>query len=273
MEHFLRISFIGDILGRPGRNIIKEKLASFKKEYNIDVVIANAENASHGFGVNIKNANELYESGIDVLTGGNHSWDKKEIIPMMDSLPILRPLNYYEGTPGRGSMVIDVKGEKLAIINLLGHYAMPMVDNPYHRVNKEIERLKEEGIENIFIDFHAETTSEKRALMMMLKGTVGGIVGTHTHVGCDDLIIDDGTLYVTDVGLTGCRDGVIGMDKAAPLKRFLTGMPASFDIPKSCKKIFQFVVMDINAGKCSDGFKLYAYSDRPEVRRLDAFIE
>jgi metallophosphoesterase (TIGR00282 family) len=269
----MRIAFIGDIIGRPGRSIIKEKLKKFRDEYGIDCVVANAENASHGFGLTIKNAKELLDSGINLITGGNHSWDKKEIIGVMDEMPILRPINYPDGVPGRGLEVVEVGGEKLAVINLMGHYSMPMVENPFLKAINQVKVLKEQGIENIFIDFHAETTSEKRALLTMLRGEVSGIAGTHTHVGCDDLVVDHGTFYVTDVGLTGCRDGVIGMDSAAPHKRFLTGMPASFDIPKSCKKILQFVVMDFKEGECTRGFKISAYDDRDEVRVLEAFYE
>ncbi len=269
----MKIAFIGDIVGKPGREMVKKYLKDLKKEYNIDLVIANTENASHGFGLSIKNANELLSYGIDFMTGGNHIWDKKDIIPFLDTLPIVRPLNYPKGVPGIGVKIIKLNNEEIAIINLMGHFTMPMVGNPFLSIKEEISRLQSIGIKNIFIDFHAEATSEKRALFCILKAKVSAICGTHTHIGTDDLMIDKGTFYVSDVGLSGCRDGVIGMDKEAPLKRFLTGLPSSFDIPKKCKKILQFVVLDIFDGKCLDGYKIKIYDDKDEISLQKAFLE
>ncbi|MDD3342958.1 MAG: TIGR00282 family metallophosphoesterase [Sulfurospirillaceae bacterium] len=261
----MKIGFIGDIVGRPGRVMLETHLKKLKTAYNLDVVIANGENASHGFGLNADNAKELFKSGVDMVTGGNHSWDKKEIMPLLDSLPILRPLNYPDGVPGRGVGILHVKEKALAVINVMGHFSMPMVDNPFIAVQKAVDALKEQGVKAIVIDFHAEATSEKRALHMMLKGDVSAIFGTHTHVGTDDLLVESGTCYVSDVGLSGCRDNVIGMDKAAPLKRFLTGLPASLDIPKKCKKILQMVICEIEEGKCIDAFKIRVFDDKEEI--------
>lgn len=261
----MRVGFIGDIVGKPGRSMLESHLRKLRKEYELDFVIANGENASHGFGLGSLHAKELFSYGADILTGGNHSWDKKEIIPLLDVMPILRPLNYPEGVPGRGVSVLEVKGEKIAIINVMGHYGMPMVENPFLRAQKAVEELHVEGVQTIIIDFHAEVTSEKRTMHMLLKGKVSAILGTHTHVGTDDLLVEEGTCYVTDVGLSGARDGVIGMDKDAPLKRFLTGLPASLEIPKKCKKILQMVVMEIEEGKCVEAFKLRVFDDQERL--------
>lgn len=256
----MRIGFIGDVVGSPGRDMIKKHLPSIREKYSIDAVIANTENASHGFGLTHKNAMELFNAKIDLMSGGNHTWDKKEIIPLLDSLPILRPANYPKDVPGSGIKYIKVGDKKLCVINLMGLFTMPWCENPFIFMKNELEKL--EPNDGIFIDFHAEATSEKRALMQLLKGKVSAIIGTHTHVGTDDLLIENGTLYLTDVGLTGCRDNVIGMDSNAPLKRFLTGMHASYDVPKKCKSILQMVIFDIEDNICKEAFKLKIIDDK-----------
>ena len=268
----MRIAFIGDIVGRPGREMLKSYLPTIRDEYKIDFVIANYENASHGFGLTLKNCNELVACGIDVMSGGNHTWDKKDIIPLFETHELLRPHNYPEEVPGTGCKVYEVAGEKLAVLNLMGHYAMPMSDNAFRCAKATCQELKESGVQNIFIDFHAEATSEKRGMMMLLQGEVSGIIGTHTHVSTDDFQISQGTAYLSDIGLTGCRDNVIGMDKEVPLKQFLTGLKGHFDIPKKCKKILQIAIMDIEAGKCSNAFKLKQFDD-DRVMKTDAWVE
>ena len=257
----MRIAFIGDIVGRPGREMLKNHLKNIRDEYKVDFVIANYENASHGFGVTIKNANELMSYGIDCMTGGNHTWDKKDVEALFDTHEILRPHNYPDEVKGTGCKVYEIEGEKLGVLNLMGHYSMPIADNAFREARDTVARLKEQGVENIFIDFHAEATSEKRGMMMLLQGQVNGIIGTHTHVSTDDFQIANGTAYLTDIGLTGCRDNVIGMDSKVPLKQFLTGMKGHFDIPKKCKKILQLAVMDFSKGKCSNAFKLKYFCD------------
>ena len=191
----------------------------------------------------------------------------------MESEPILRPMNYPLSSPGSGVGYLTVGDETLVVINIMGHFTMPMVDNPFTMITAEVERLKEEGYENIFIDMHAEATSEKRALMAMLKGKVSAICGSHTHIGTDDLEIDEGTFYVTDVGLTGCRDGVIGMSKKEPMARFLTSISSKFDVPNSCKKILQGVVFELEEGKCIDAFKVKAYDYEEAQVSQRAYIE
>ncbi len=269
----MKIGFIGDIVGKPGRLMVKEYLGSIREKFGLDFVIANGENASHGFGLSKKNADELFGYGIDVITGGNHIWDKKDIIPLLNDMAVLRPANYPDITPGRGVEMFDVANEKLAVISLMGHFTMPMINNPFLSIQEIIKDLKEKNIVNIFIDFHAEATSEKRALFCMLRGEVSAICGTHTHIGTDDMVIENETFYVSDVGLSGCRDGVIGMDEKEPLQRFTIGYSSSFDIPKSCKKIFQMVVLDITKGKCTEAKKVKIYNDIDEVITTEAFME
>ncbi|PIF04049.1 MAG: metallophosphoesterase [Arcobacter sp.] len=263
----MRIAFIGDIVGRPGRRIIKENLKRLRVLHNIEFVIANGENASHGFGLTIENARELFNCGIDLITGGNHSWDKKkDMIALLESKPVLRPDNYPKEVPGSGVKIVEVAGKKLAIINLMGLYTMPQVLNPFTHVIDVVEKLEDENIKHIFIDFHAEVTSEKRVLMQILKGRVSAICGTHTHVGTDDQEITDGTYYVTDIGMTGCRDNVIGMESDIPIKKALTGIGGHFNVPNSCKSIMQIIIIDIDEhGVATDGFKIKLYDDKNEV--------
>lgn len=268
----MKIAFIGDIVGRPGRMMIKEHLMKLRREHDIDFVIANYENASHGFGVTMKNAQELLGMGIDCMSGGNHTWDKKEILSLLDSLPLLRPHNYPDGVKGTGCRIFDVAGEKLAILNIMGHYGMPYVDNAFRCARDTVASLKNDGVEHIFLDFHAEASSEKRAMLMLLSGEVSGIIGTHTHVGSDDFQIAKGTAYLTDIGLSGCRDNVIGMDSKVPLERFITGVSGRFEVPEKCRKILQIAIMNLEEGKCSEAFKLKIFDDG-RVYRTDAWIE
>lgn len=265
----MRFAFIGDIVGRPGREIVKKHLPNLREKYNIKAVIANGENASHGFGLTQKNALELFSYGIDLITSGNHIWDKKDIMPFLDEMKILRPLNYPNDTIGKGIDYIKIEDFKLCVINLMGLFTMPWCENPFIKILDELEKVEQN--DGIFIDFHAEATSEKRALLALLRGKVSAIIGTHTHIGTDDLIIDNGTLYLTDIGLTGCRDNVIGMEEKAPLKRFLTGLPASFDVPNKCKSILQIVIFDIENSTCKEAFKIKILDDKEY--KSEAFVE
>ena len=268
----MKIAFIGDIVGRPGREMLQIHLKNLRKKYDLDFVIANYENVSHGFGLTLKNANELFGYGVDVMSGGNHTWDKKDILPLFKTHELLRPHNYPDGVEGTGCKIYDIGSEKLAVLNLLGHYAMPYTDNVFRCADETVKALHQEGIKNIFIDFHAEASSEKRAMMMLLQGRVSGIVGTHTHISSDDLHISQGTLYLSDMGLSGCRDNVIGMDAKTPLKQFLTGVKGHYDIPKKCKRIMQILIMDISQGVCNSAFKLKIF-DGLETIKTDAWIE
>jgi metallophosphoesterase (TIGR00282 family) len=266
----LKIALIGDIVGKPGRYMVKKHLANIRKEHNIDFVIANYENASHGFGLTSKNATELLNANIDVMTGGNHTWDKREISSLLQTHPILRPHNYPPEVPGTGIYKSEVYGEKIAVISLMGQFTMPQVDNPFRCAKENISALKEEGYNNIFIDFHAEATAEKRTLMAMFNEDVTTIVGTHTHIGTDDLEVENGCAYVTDIGLSGCRDNIIGMDKEAPIKRAMTGMPSKLDIPSNCKKILQVIVVEVENAKAINAYKIKAYDDNQPIVSMEA---
>jgi metallophosphoesterase (TIGR00282 family) len=262
----LKIGFIGDIVGKPGRLIIKKHLQRLRQEHFLDFVIANYENASHGFGLTQKNCDELLGYGIDMMTGGNHSFDKKEIFELFERYPLIRPINYPEASPGKGIYRTVIGDHDVAIINLMGHYTMPMTDNPFTMIVPLIASLRAEGIRHIIIDMHAEASSEKNALLHIIGEDVSAILGTHTHVGTDDLQVVNGCCYVTDVGLTGCRDGVIGMDKEVPIKRFLTGIGGHHDIPDSCKAIFQMIIFELDAnGRCIGAEKIKVYDDAPKV--------
>lgn len=273
----MRIAFIGDIVGRPGRKIIKENLPKLKEEFGIDFVIANGENASHGFGLTIKNCDELLKCGIDCITGGNHTFDKKkDMFVLLDTKPVLRPDNYPEGVIGSGLRVFDVKlkdesTQKLAVLNLMGQFAMPTCENPFNWGVKAIENLKNEGIQNIFVDFHAEATSEKRTAFMMFKDDISGFCGTHTHVGTDDLQIVDGCAYLTDIGLTGCRDNIIGIDKKIPIDKAKTGIGGHFEVPNACKAILQIMVIDIEDGQATNSFKIKKLCDRKDLVITEAW--
>lgn len=263
----MRAGFIGDIVGRAGRKIVAENVKKMRDKFELDFVIANCENASGGFGLSAQNAAELLECGIEAITGGNHSFDKKEIASLMDSLPIIRPYNHFAGTAGKG--VINLKrGEKsLSIINLMGHYAMPHTNNAFLEAQNA---LKECESQNILVDFHAEATSEKNAIFGYLNGQVSAIFGTHTHVGTDDLQILNHTAYASDVGLSGAFDGVIGMDKEAPIKTFLTGFKHSFKVNERCRRIFQMIVFECEEGRCVDAFKVRVIDDIEDMQVQNA---
>ncbi len=221
---------IGDINGKAGRRAVRELLPIIKKKYDIDFCIANAENAAGGFGLTADISSKLFSYGIDVITMGNHTWDNKELEKFIDSeLRILRQLNYPPGNPGCGSVILEVKNTKIAVINLTGRVFMGNFDCPFRAVEEELKRL--EGCSPmVIVDFHAEATAEKIALGWFLDGKVSAVIGTHTHVQtADERILPGGTAYITDVGMTGAHDSIIGIKKELALRRFLTQMPVKFD--------------------------------------------
>src|SRR6187431_2427470 len=227
----LRILFIGDIVGRPGRDLIKRGLTAIVDHHGIDVVIANAENSAAGFGITREIGDQLLDCGVDVMTSGNHIWDKKEALDYIGTEPrLLRPANYPAGAPGNGSYLTRARdGETIGVINIMGRVFMLNIDDPFTVVLREIDAMRERT-RTIFVDFHAEATSEKIAMGWHLDGRVSAVVGTHTHVQtADERILPKGTAYLTDVGMTGPHDSIIGVDVGAALGRFLTGMPARFE--------------------------------------------
>ena len=225
----MRILMIGDVIGRPGRRAVQVLVPDLRQEYSIDLVIANGENAAGGLGLTRETAEELFASGIDVITSGNHIWDHKEIIPSLDSeLAILRPLNYPPGVPGRGYLT---KG-KVLVVNLLGRTFIGNFDCPFRAMDQLLEELVDKP-PVIIADFHAEATSEKVAMGRYLDGRVSAVLGTHTHVGTIDArLLPEGTAYITDVGMTGPLESVIGDDADAVIRRFLTQLPHRLSVGK-----------------------------------------
>jgi len=228
----MRILFIGDIVGSPGRQIVLERLTDIVAQQKLDLVIANAENAASGFGITPRLAEELLAVGVDVLSGGNHIWDRKEILDYFPHQPrLLRPANYPEGTPGRGLYVGTARnGTRYAVLNLQGRVFMASIDCPFRTADRELKLIPPD-VKIIIVDMHAETTSEKQAMGWYLDGRATAVIGTHTHVvTADEQVLPGGTAYITDVGMTGPHDSVIGMDKAGILRRFLDGLPARFEV-------------------------------------------
>ena len=226
-----RLLFIGDIVGKPGRELVRRGLAGLVAHHRIDLVIANGENAAAGFGITPDLAEELFAWGVHVISGGNHSWDKKEIVPYMADHPrLLRPANFPAGTPGRGRVVVEAQnGVSVAVINVMGRVFMTALDDPFRVVADEIGVARRDA-RVIFVDFHAEATSEKVAMGWHLDGRATAVVGTHTHVATADArVLPQGTAYITDVGITGPHDSVIGVERSAVLQRFLTGLPQRFE--------------------------------------------
>jgi len=243
----LRVLFIGDIVGRPGRRAIRELLPAVCEEYEPDFVIANGENAAGGLGITPDIATKLLDSEIDVLTSGNHVWNKKEIYDYLNSTQrLIRPANYPGNPPGRGYGIFDTrKGVALGIINLEGRIFMKHLECPFRTVDKIVSKLRKET-SCIIVDFHAEATSEKQALGWYLDGRVSVIVGTHTHVPtADERILPHGTAYITDVGMTGAFESVIGFQYEIVIERLLSQLPATFKVAKKNIRM-QAVLVDID---------------------------
>jgi len=241
----LRILFIGDIVGSPGRKVAKEMICKLKKEEEIDFCIANGENAAGGSGITYVIAQELYNSGVDGITMGNHTWSKSEILNFIESdNKLVRPANYPEDLPGNGYAVLNGKNGKIAIVNLLGRVYMDYIDCPFKAADRVLEHVKKE-VKIVIVDFHAEATSEKTAMAWHLDGRVSAVLGTHTHVQtADERILPFGTGYITDVGMTGPYDGIIGVNKEIIIKKFLTGMPQRFEVAKG-RVVFNAILLDI----------------------------
>ncbi len=233
---------IGDIVGQPGRQVVKELLPGLRQQYGFSLVIANAENVAGGLGLTSTTAEELLSAGVDVLTSGNHIWAQKEIIPYLDGeMPILRPLNYPPGVPGKGYIV----NRQAMVVNLIGRTFMSDVDCPFRAIDQLLTEVKSKP-PVIIVDFHAEATSEKVAMGRYLDGRVSAVLGTHTHVGTSDSqLLPQGTAYVTDVGMTGPVDSVIGMETEVVIQRFLTGIPHRMSVARG-KTMFNAVLLRVD---------------------------
>lgn len=251
----MKLLFIGDVFGRPGREAVRQGLKGLVHAHEVDLVIANGENSAAGFGITREIGDQLFGFGIDVMTSGNHIWDKKEALDYIAREPrLLRPANYPAGAPGHGVTVVRSRTDvPVGIINVMGRVFMAHIDDPFTLARREAERLRADGVQVIFVDFHAEATSEKVAMGWHLDGVVTAVVGTHTHVQtADNRVLPGGTAYLTDVGMTGPHDGVIGVEKAPVLQKFLTGLPARFETATGDPRLNAVVITtDATTGRAS----------------------
>jgi len=244
----VKILYIGDIMGEPGRRAVARMVPRLVAQRRIDVVIGNGENAAGGFGITPELAEELFRAGLSAITTGNHAWDKREIL---DYFPrerrLLRPANYPEGVPGQGSVVVQTSGgEELGVLQLMGRAYMPTLDCPFQVAKREMAKLRKR-VAAVVVDMHAEATSEKMAMGHFLDGEATAVVGTHTHVQtADEQILPRGTAYLTDIGMTGPLHGVIGVKKELAIEKFLTGMPRRFEVA-SGPVVFCAALIDVDA--------------------------
>ena len=240
----MRILFVGDIVGSPGRRILKDHLADMVQQRGIDLAIVNCENAASGFGITPRLAEELFAAGADVLSGGNHIWDRKEILEYFPHQPrLLRPANFPDGLPGSGLFAGKTRsGVDYAVLNLQGRTFMAPIDCPFRAAERELARIPPET-KIIVVDMHAETTSEKQAMGWFLDGKVSAVVGTHTHVMTADAhVLPKGTAFITDVGMTGPHDSIIGMAKESIIERFLKSLPARFEVAEGDVQLHAAVI-------------------------------
>lgn len=243
----LKVLFFGDIVGRPSREILIKILPDLKKEYQSDFIIVNGENASHGFGLNKNSFNEILKAGVDIITSGNHIFDKEEAIELLQdqNTPLIRPLNYPSDIPGNGYKVLEKNNKKILVINALGRiFIKGEADDPFRAIDRVLKIYtlrsnykkndKKEIVDAIIVDWHAEATSEKMALGYYLDGRVSAVLGTHTHVQtADERILENGTAYISDVGMVGAKDSIIGIKKELILKSFLMRYPRKSEIPEN----------------------------------------
>jgi metallophosphoesterase (TIGR00282 family) len=248
----VRILFIGDIVGKPGRRAVKRLLPTLKERLQPDIILANGENLAGGAGITRDTAEEMFRLGIAGLTTGNHVWDQREALEyLQDEVPITRPLNYPPGVPGRGWMDLPVGDEVLTVVNVQGRVFMRALDDPFRGVDATLEALN--GRKHILVDVHAEATGEKEALGFYLDGRVSVVLGTHTHVPTADArVLPRGTAYITDVGMTGPRDSVIGVDPEAVIQRYLTQLYHRYEVGRG-PVVFNAVSIDLDAsGRAMD---------------------
>ena len=252
----IRILFLGDVVGEPGRKAVIEQLPVLKQQHGIDFIIVNGENAAGGRGITPRITIDLLRAGAAVVTTGDHVWDQQEIVDYFPTEPrLLRPINYPESTPGKGSVVLETAKGKVAVVQVQGRsFMQPPLENPFLAAEAEVERLRGEGIRIIVLEIHAETTSEKIAMGRMLDGKVSLVVGTHTHVQtADDSIFPGGTGYLTDAGMCGPEESILGRAIESVVWRFKTGMPTRFPVAKGRVRLCGVVIdADTETGNCLD---------------------
>ena len=243
----MKLLFIADIVGQPGRRAVKELAPQLRQQHGVSVVVANGENAAGGSGITPNTAEEIFAAGVDIITSGDHLWDQKEVMGLLESeRRFVRPLNYPPGTPGQGSTIFQAPGlPPVAILNLQGRTFMPALENPFHAALGEVERLRQ-TTNVILVDFHAEATSEKIALARMLDGRVSVVIGTHTHVQtADEQVFPGGTAFLSDGGFTGPHESVLGREIEPIIRRFMTSMPQKFEVAKG-RVLLQGAVVEID---------------------------
>lgn len=261
----MKILFVGDVVGSPGRAMIREYLPKLKRKYKPTLTIVNGENAAGGKGITEKIYKGFLESGAQVVTLGNHAWDNKEIFEFIGEANwMARPANYPEGAPGSGYTIVKVNDIEIGVINLMGRTFMPPTDSPFQKAEELVEKIRERT-PHIFVDFHAEATSEKQAMGWFLDGRVTAVVGTHTHVQtADERILPEGTAYLTDVGMTGPMDSIIGMDKDVVLSTFLTNLPARFEVAKGREQLNGVLIeADPKTGKAEKIERIFISEEHP----------
>ncbi|MER1984842.1 MAG: TIGR00282 family metallophosphoesterase [Solibacillus sp.] len=262
----MKVLFIGDIVGSIGRDAVEKYLPRLKKKYGVDVVIANGENAAAGRGITRSIYTDLLQMGVDVITMGNHTWDNKDIFDFIDDADyLIRPANFSQEAPGRGMVQVSKKGVTISVINLHGRVFLPPHDDPFAMAEELIAEARQTS-PLVFVDFHAEATSEKIALGWHLDGKASVVVGTHTHVQtADNRIYPNGTAYITDVGMTGPYDEILGMKKESVIYRFQTNMPTRFEVPKAGREVLSafFVEIDDKTGKAIRQERVLINADNP----------
>ena len=247
----LKLLFLGDVFGKPGRNAVKRLVPRLVHRHAVDLVVANAENCATGIGVTPDSAEELLAAEVDLLTSGNHIWAKREIVPYLDApgSRLLRPANYPAGAPGRGHAVVETRdGRKLGVLNLEGRVFMKDLDDPFRLGERLVAELSARGCKAILVDMHCDATSEKNAMGWFLAGKVSAVLGTHTHVQtADERVLPGGTAYISDLGMTGPSESVIGVEADIVVRKFLTGLPERFETAKGPAQ-FQGAVVEIDPG-------------------------
>jgi metallophosphoesterase (TIGR00282 family) len=243
----MRLLFIGDVVGSPGRELLETTLPQIRTEYKPQLIIANGENAAGGRGINEKITKQFFQLGINVITMGNHIWDQGEILDFIDDYKnLLRPANLAEEVPGNSYTIINYNDAKIGVVNLMGRTFMPPVECPFKAIDRLLEIIKQET-DTIIIDFHAEATSEKIAMSWHLAGRVTALLGTHTHVQtADERILPGGTAYISDVGMVGPYDGILGMAREEVIQKFITQLPQRFEVEKQGATQFNAVLIDID---------------------------
>ncbi len=261
----MRILFIGDVVGKPGRKMVKNFVGKLKQKYKPSIIIANGENAASGKGITEKIYKGFLDDGVQVVTLGNHAWANREIFEFIDDAKsLIRPANYPEGTPGRGYTYVKVNDVEVAVINVMGLTFLEQLEWPFRTIDRILEKVSKRT-PFIFVDFHAEATSEKQAMGWYLDGRVSAVVGTHTHVQtADERILPNGTAFLTDVGMTGPYNGVLGVEKEAVLKKFVTKLPVRFEVATGSEQLSAVVIdLDTKTGRAISIERILINDDHP----------